>query len=144
MLCFVLSSRNVVPSAGQLIQSAVGLSKLLWVVSNLPWVEIFFCPTKYVLSKPTGCHGSHFLEPWCWNFSRLKNYEVLETSDVSSLKFWTYFFQVFVFLIPSFPILKLWAELILTIFSLLFVLKISSCLLQPSTIIETLSHNLGD
>ena len=67
MLCFVLSSRQFVPSAGQFVQSAVSLSNLLWVVSNLLWVEISFCSTKYVLSEPTGSHGSHgshFLEPW--------------------------------------------------------------------------------
>ena len=37
---------------------------LLWVVSNHPWVEISFCPTKYFLSEPTGSHGYNFLEPW--------------------------------------------------------------------------------
>ena len=31
-----------------LFQSSVILSYLLWVLSNLPWVEISCCPTKYV------------------------------------------------------------------------------------------------
>ena len=56
VLSFVVSSRQFVPSA-------VSLSNLLWVVSNLLWVEISFCPIKYVLSKSTGSHGSHFLKP---------------------------------------------------------------------------------
>ena len=65
-LCLVLSSRQFVPSAGHIVQSPVSLSNLLWVVSNLPWVEISFCPTKYVLSKPTGSLRSHFLEPFLY------------------------------------------------------------------------------
>ena len=78
VLCFVLSSRKFVPSAGQLFQSAVGLSKLRWVVSNLPWVKISFCPTKYILSEP---NGSHFLEPCLQSKTFKENY---------FLKLWLY------------------------------------------------------
>ena len=54
------------PSAGQFVQSAVGLSKL-------PWAEIAFCPTKYVLSERHSSPAKLVQIPVCPRHSRHTN-----------------------------------------------------------------------
>ena len=81
----------VCPICCEFVHSAVSLPNLQWFVSNLPWVEISFCPSKYFFSEPTGSQGSHFLEPCMWggwtfcqNFSSL----ALTVWDLWCLEYW--------------------------------------------------------